>query len=291
MSMADARVRRFDVERARILGRHLRIARWRSDQRRLSNRPLLFFNGIGANAEVMAPLVDRLADRDVVMFDMPGVGGSPLSRTPYRPWMMARIADRIMSRFGYGPVDVMGVSWGGVLAQQFAFQFAARTARQVLVATSPGAIMAPGRLSSVTKMLTPRRYSDPAYLHRHAKLIYGGGLSDALAAFHAAMRPPTASGYLQQLVATAGWTSLPLLPFISAPTLILMGGDDRIVRPINGRILQRLIRNSRLKVLDDAGHLLLLTHADRAAGLITDFLDEPADQARSAQGSRSAASS
>ena len=271
--MADAGSQSPEIEERPVVGRRLRIVRWRSSAPRPRIRPLLFFNGIGANAEVIAPFAERLAERDVVTFDLPGVGGSPSPRLPYRLSTMARVADRIMTDLGYGEVDVMGVSWGGVLAQQFAFQYRHRTGRQVLVATSAGVVMAPGRLSAVSRLVTPRRYADPAYLHDHAATIYGGSIA-ALDAYHAAIRPPTLAGYLHQLLAVAGWTSLPLLPFVSAPTLILMGDQDRLVPAVNGRLLHRLIPNSRLAEVEGAGHLVLLTHLDQAVQLVASFLDE-----------------
>ncbi|GEL19752.1 alpha/beta fold hydrolase [Pseudonocardia asaccharolytica] len=76
-----------------------------------------------------------------------------------------------------GRVDVLGVSWGGGLAQQFAFQNPRRCRRLVLVATSTGALMIPGRPEALPHLLTPRRHRDPAYARRVAGLIYGGSLS------------------------------------------------------------------------------------------------------------------
>src|SRR5690606_9206635 len=108
------------------------------------HRPLLFFNGIGANIELIAPLAEEFTDRDVIAFDAPGVGGSPAASFPYRPWQFARMAAGILDELGYDDVDVMGVSWGGAMAQQFAFQFGARVHHLILAATSAGMFMVPG---------------------------------------------------------------------------------------------------------------------------------------------------
>jgi len=69
---------------------------------------------------------------------------------------------------------VLGVSWGGGLAQELAFQNLDRCRKLILVATSAGALMVPGRLSVLSRLLTPRRYIDPAYRARIAPEIYGG---------------------------------------------------------------------------------------------------------------------
>lgn len=59
--------------------------------------------------------------REIVIFDILGVGQSALSRWPFRLSSIARLATRVLDRFGIGDVDVLGVSWGGAAAQQFAY--------------------------------------------------------------------------------------------------------------------------------------------------------------------------
>ncbi len=81
-----------------IDGRTVRVARWSTG--RSDRPPLLFFNGIGANIELVSPLAEKMPERDFITFDMPGVGGSPEPAIPYRPWMMARLADVLLDQFG-----------------------------------------------------------------------------------------------------------------------------------------------------------------------------------------------
>jgi pimeloyl-ACP methyl ester carboxylesterase len=89
--------------------------------------PLLLFNGIGANLELVEPFVAALDDVIVIIFDVPGVGGSPAPLIPYRFSTLAVLSDKLLTRLGYtGPVDVLGVSWGGALAQQFAHLYPQR---------------------------------------------------------------------------------------------------------------------------------------------------------------------
>ncbi|WP_249172028.1 alpha/beta fold hydrolase [Erythrobacter sp. JK5] len=76
-----------------------------------------------------------------------------------------------------------------------------------------------------------------------------------------------------------GWTSLPALPFMQKETLIMMGDDDQIVLPINGRILASAIPNSRLEMIAGGGHLFLLTHADESIARLREFLDAPETEA------------
>ncbi len=262
-------------------GRTLRVARWRPAGGASRHRPLLFFNGIGANIELMAPLPERLDDREVITFDMPGVGESPDPVMPYRPWMIARIANQIVTDFGHDKVDVMGVSWGGGMAQQYALQYGSRTGQLILAATSAGMLMVPGKLAALSKMADPRRYIDPEFMLKNFRTLYGGDTKGA--GGHAdRIKPPSMMGYFNQLLAMAGWTSAPFLPFLSVPTLILMGDDDQIVPLANGHILQTLIRGSKLEVIKGGGHLFLVNQAEETMALIREFLQPVGAEAVSA---------
>jgi poly(3-hydroxyalkanoate) depolymerase len=241
--------------------------------------PLLLFNGIGANIELIEPFLDALDAQPAIVFDVPGVGGSPSPRLPYRPSTIARLAAQLLEQLGRQEVDVLGVSWGGALAQQFAFQHRRRCRRLVLAATSPGHLMVPGRPSVLLKMATPRRYRDPDYMQRIAGDIYGGALRGApeLARKHLHhVRWSSDYGYYLQLFAGFGWSSLPWLRTLSQPTLIVAGTDDPIVPVINARILARLIPNARLVTIDD-GHLFLVTSALLSAEIVSNFLSNAAN--------------
>ena len=242
-------------------------------------RPLLMFNGIGANLELAGPFLARLdATCEAVIFDVPGAGKSPTPSHPYRLWMMARLAARLLDELGYQQVDVMGVSWGGGLAQQFAIQYPKRVRRLVLAATGMGLAMVPGKLSVLMKMVDPRRYVDKGYMARIAPQIYGGDMRtdpDAIRLFTDHMRGGNRQGYRYQLLAMVGWSSLPWLWRMQQPTLVLAGRDDPLVPLINARLHACLLRRSKLVVIDD-GHLFMLTRAEPTARLVNEFLAEAA---------------
>jgi len=154
----------------------LRTAVWKGTDKGAGKRtPLLFFNGIGANLEIAQAFADKFTGRDIITFDMPGIGGSPDPTIPYRPWWAAKAAKQILLENGYNKVDVLGVSWGGGMAQQFAFQYPAMTDRLVLCATAPGVTMVPGDIRAITKMGSPKRYRDREYLKKHFETLYGDG--------------------------------------------------------------------------------------------------------------------
>lgn len=263
------------IEITKIDGLSIRYGRTQADG---CGIPLLLFNGIGASIELVAPFAEamRAAGFSCIAFDVPGVGGSATPLLPYRFSRIARAVEHLLRDIGVsGPVDVLGVSWGGALAQQFVHQYPASCRRLVLAATSAGAVMVPGRFGVLKNMINPRRYTDKDFMAKIGAELYGGKFRDdpELIREHARhMSPPTGRGYLWQLLAAAGWTSILWLRQIKQPTLLLMGRDDPIVPVVNGRILAGLIPNSRLVTIDD-GHLFLLSRTDDIVPVIRDFLN------------------
>ncbi|MFT4081399.1 MAG: poly(3-hydroxyalkanoate) depolymerase [Nocardioides sp.] len=254
----------------------VRGTRMRVSVRRGTGTPLLLCNGIGASLDLLQPFVDRLDPAiPVVRFDVPGVGGSPLPRRPYSFFSLARLLGRLLDELGYDEFDVLGISWGGGLAQQLALQHARRCRRLVLASTAPGWMMVPAQPGVLRHLVTVRRYRDMSHAAAIAPDIYGGALRDDPDRVREILdghSPLTSTrGYLLQLLAAAGWTSLPLLPLLRQRTLILAGSDDPIIPLINARIMAALIPHSELVIYDD-GHLGLIVAADRLAPAVTGFL-------------------
>jgi poly(3-hydroxyalkanoate) depolymerase len=249
----------------------LRVAVWPG---KAGRTPLLLFNGIGASLEMLTPLADELGDIETIAFDVPGVGQSPAPLLPYRLWMLARLASRLLDALGVGRVDVLGVSWGGTLAQQFALQNPRRCRRLVLAATAQGALMVPGRPSVLRHFFTPRRHNDAALRHRIGGLIYGGRARtdpQLLQSLDRYVKPASRYAYLLQQFALAGWTSLPWLPLVRQQVLIMAGADDPVIPLVNAQLMAALLPHARLHVFDD-GHLFLLSQPSETARVLREFL-------------------
>ena len=263
------------VEMIDVRGQLLRVAIKDGD---MSKPPLLMFNGIGANLELGFPFLAAMTDRRAILFDVPGVGGSAMPALPYRPSTLARMSKHLLELLEIDQVDVSGVSWGGGLAQQFAKQYPKICRKLVLVATSSGWTMVPGKPSVLSKMGSIKRYTDKGYMRSIASEIYGGAFrrDDTLINAHAAgMKPSSNAGYMLQLLAMTGWTSVPWLWRVKQPTLIVSGTDDPLIPVANARLLSSLIPNARLELIDD-GHLFIVTDPKGSAKLIEGFLDESA---------------
>jgi len=135
----------------------------------------------------------------------------------------------------------------------------------------------PGSPRVLLALVTPRRYYQPDYYRRIAVRIYGGLARtdpDALLRGSVArfVERPSIRGYLGQLYAITGWTSLPWLHKLPQPTLVLNGDDEPIVPLVNGRILARRIPDARLHVVRGGGHLFLLERPAESADLVAEFL-------------------
>lgn len=257
-----------------IRGRRLRVVERTGDG---SSPPLLLFNGIGSSLELLSPFVDALpASHGVIRFDVPGVGGSAAPLLPYHMTTFAPLVARLLDELGHDRVDVLGISWGGGLAQQFAVQCRSRCRRLVLVATGTGSLMIPARPRVLARMASSRRHRDPDHAARIAGAIYGGTMrahpERAVDLLHTGRSATSLRGYFYQLAAGSGWTSLPLLPLLRQPTLILAGDDDPIIPIANAKLMRRLLPNARLHLYHGGA---LVTEADELAPRVEAFLSEP----------------
>ena len=230
--------------------------------------PLLIITGLGASLELAEPFEREIVARgaQVISFDAPGVGESTGYPWPKRMPGVARTVERMLDDLGYQQVDVIGVSLGGVIAQQFAHQAPDRVRRLVLAATGPGVVglggipgspqgdAGPGHPPAlpVAGLLPPgrRRPVRRDGPHRPDALLHG-----SIARFS---QTPSLGGYLGQLYAISFWTGIPWLWRLRQPTLVLTGDDDPIIPVLNGRILAHCIPDAELRVIQGGGHLFLL---------------------------------
>jgi pimeloyl-ACP methyl ester carboxylesterase len=177
----------------------------------------------------------------------------------------------VLDRLGVEHVDVMGISWGGGVAQQFALQHRGRIGRLVLVASSAGMTMAPGNAALLAGLADPSVFAAHKTLHRSLAILTNGGGRGAPVSLNAAT-PPSPAGWYCQLAALFGWSSVPFLPWLDVPTLIVTGDEDHVVPPLNARFLHALIPGSRLSVIRGGGHLVMLSHTAELVAELDAFL-------------------
>ena len=241
-----------------------------------SRSPLLLFNGIGANIELVEPFLEVLDGPEAIIFDVPGVGGSPAPR-------------RALSSLALGPIE-RSIARSARLRSRRRFGCVVGRrdcaaicfpAGEALPTPGPrGNLAGPPHGAGKAWLCTSRwrAHGVTGTLHTWGRIagdIYGGRMRNSPELVQKHMRHVRWSsdyGYYLQLMAGIGWTSLPWLGFLRQPTLVMAGEDDPIVPLANGRIMAKLIPDARLVTLED-GHLFLLTSARESAQLITEFLN------------------
>jgi pimeloyl-ACP methyl ester carboxylesterase len=258
----------------RVLGRDVRV-----DVRPGPAKvpPIMLLMGLGGNVEMWEPFRSGLVERTgatTVAFDVPGTGGSPVGCVPWPLAAIGRLTTRVADAVGIGTFDVLGLSWGGLLAQQVALTAPRRVRRVVLTNTNFGWGSLPGSPRALAVLGTTARYRSREALDQARSAF--GGLAEPAEQHTAARlaRPPSTRGYFHQILALAGWSSLPVLPLIRQPVLVLAGDDDPAIPLPNARLMTRLLPHARLEVLPGGGHLLLFERTSEAVDIVARFLEE-----------------
>jgi pimeloyl-ACP methyl ester carboxylesterase len=183
----------------------------------------------------------------------------------------------LLAELGVSRADILGYSFGGVVAQELARRHPSIVDRLILAATSAGWPSWPPRPHVTLLMMTPARYHDRRLAKAIVPIVAGGRttrersvLMDSIDERVAS--PPSTLGYFQQLCAITGWTSQPWLGRLEQRTLVLHGTDDPIVPVVNARWMARRIPRATLAEMPQAGHMLLIDEPERCGPAICRFL-------------------
>ena len=267
----------FEYYDVTVSGQKIRAAVRPGNKSKLT--PLLIFNGIGASLELVFPFAAALdPNQEVIAFDVPGVGASPASILPYTFTGLAHTVTRMLDALGYTEVNVAGISWGGFLAQQFAYNHPDRCKKLILAATSSGVTMIPPSMRVLMLMASPERYTNPEHMAEIAPEIYGGSFRnnpELCTSYANKMKAPTSDlGYRYQQMAVWWWSSAFWLHRLKQPTLVMAGNDDPIIPLCNMKFIASRIPNAQFHEIDD-GHLFLVTKAVEIAPVVMKFLRQP----------------
>jgi pimeloyl-ACP methyl ester carboxylesterase len=175
-------------------------------ERRGAGPPLVLINGIGAPIEMWEPFTRRLPDRELILFDLPGSGRSQPPRLPMRMSGYARVVVELMDVLGLGRADVLGYSYGGLVAQELARRSPVRVRKLVLCATFAGVPSVPPDLLVLLLMSTPLRYRSRRMGAVIVPRIAGGRTARDPRALnrdldHRQASPPSVLGYAHQVYA------------------------------------------------------------------------------------------
>jgi 3-oxoadipate enol-lactonase len=244
-------------------------------------RPLLFFNGSGATLEGAGFLLDPYRARfEVLVHDQRGLGRTEIPPGPYSMKDYAADGLALLEEVGWSSCEVIGVSFGGMVAQEFAVTNPDRVDRLVLACTSPG-----GAGGSSYPLHELARRDDPTQGERMLALLdtrfspeylAGHPADQALASMFAARAQVVGSeeqlrGEREQLLARRDHDVTDRLPNITCPTLVTAGRYDGIAPLANSEAIVSRIPDSALRVYE-GGHIFFVQDP-RAIPETLDFLD------------------
>lgn len=235
--------------------------------------PLLLHSGVWAGARSWDRLLPQLTGYQVIAFDPPGIGRSPAPPHPLAMSDLAAVGAGLLDELGIGSAHVLGLSFGGAVAQQMALSHPSRVRRLALVSTTYGSPGFPGKAQALWHFLQSGHYSAER-LQQVAGVMFGGRLRSEpeLIGALGIRRPADTQAALYRMASLLGWSSLPWLWAIRQPVLLVCGDDDPITPLINLQIMAALLPDARLEVVRGGGHLMLLDSPARVAPLVTGFL-------------------
>lgn len=239
---------------------------------RLGGLPLLLLNYWAANMEDWDPKVTNgfAAERDVILVDNAGVGGST-GETPSTVAAMTKDCVDFCRTLDLKSFDVVGFSLGGMIAQQLAFEYPDMIRRMILLGTGPR-----GGDGMTFTELSPDELADPVALLMSAFFTPTEASQAAGRAYIERLQlrvadrdaPVSMKAAGAQLEAIREWGTIPstdryaMLAGIHQPTLVVHGSKDIVVPPINSFLLARNMPNAKLVMYPDASHGAQSQYAD-----------------------------
>jgi len=246
-----------------------------------TGRPLVMIMGLGANAGWWGSGVIQALSRDfrVIVFDNRDAGRTRGPAHPYSIRDMAEDTVGLMDALGLEKACILGLSMGGMIAQELALGHPERVERLVLGCTTPGLKRGVPPAPGVMRLLA---VESRGHSLRHALALAGAtvAISWLLTHLHLVPRlwrmtllhPTSPEGYLRQLQAISEFDVSDRLPTLRVPTLVLHGTLDVLLPPENGRLLAELIPGARLVLFKGAAHGLNLERPRQFIREVREFL-------------------
>jgi 3-oxoadipate enol-lactonase len=243
----------------------------------VGNEPILLIMGLGYAHQMWFRTRPLLAARyRTVVFDNRGAGQSDVPAGPYSIAQMADDAAAVLDAAEIRRARILGVSMGGMIAQEFAIRYPTRVDRLVLGCTSFGGKTSKIAAKEVLNTLRGRATMTPEEgAEAMVPYIYDASTPRERIDQDLAVRRrvyPTADGYLAQLQAINTWSSADRLAAIKSPTLVIHGETDQLIPPENAAMLASQIAGARVVMLPQASHIFTTDQPEKAHAAILEFL-------------------
>ena len=250
-------------------------------ERRGQGAPLLLIQGMGANGTHWGEpfLAELERDFELILYDHRGIGRSaPLLGGSVTVAGLAADALGLLDALGIDAAHVLGISMGGMIAQELALAAPARVRTLILGATSCGGTQARATAPEVVQRLTT------VALSRDRELMLRTGFELVVSRRHASepahfatfvaaakQFPASLPVLLAQKGAADAHDAYSRLRGLRVPTLVIHGTADELLASINGDLVASLIPGARLELLEGVGHLFFWEQPQRSAELVRGF--------------------
>jgi pimeloyl-ACP methyl ester carboxylesterase len=242
-----------------------------------SGEPLLMIQGLGYGRSGWGPALQLLAQRfKVVTFDNRGFGGSEITPGPYTTAQLARDALAVLDAAGVERTHVIGISLGGMIAQELVLAAPQRVQKLVLCSTTPGGPKSVPMPEKTVALMGRQAQLDPQeamrlFVENALSPEPPAGLMDEIVSYRME-NPPDGAGWDSQASAGAAHDALARLGEIRVPTLVVHGTADNVVDAGNAPLLAHAIPGARLELLEGVGHLLPWERPEEFVALVEEFL-------------------
>ena len=228
---------------------------------------ILLLHGFLCDSRCWKPQLDGLSDRfRVVAWDAPGAGSSSDPPEVFTTMDYVRCLDRFLDALQIERAHVVGLSWGGILAQEFYRSHPERLRRLVLADTYAGwrgSLTEPMWKERLEACLRDSTGSPRALVDKLLPGMFTDSASEAvrqeLAAIMSELHPV---GFRVMSRSSAAVDTRDLLARIDVSTLVLWGADDRRSPMHIAEQLHAAIPGAELAVVSNAGHLSNMEQPD-----------------------------
>lgn len=248
-----------------------------------AGEPLVLIPGFAAGAWTWFEQTEELSKAfQVITFDPRGVSRSAISENLTETISLPRIAADIAALLDFLKIEkasVLGVSFGGFVAQEFALRFPERLNKLILACTSFGgknhvapdlevlsAFVAAGDLNKQERV---RRFMIPAFTPEFAAAQ--GEIIEKVCRLRAENIVPE-KVYSQQMNCAVTFDAEQRVSQIRAETLVLTGNRDVVVPPQNSENLAQAIPQATLKIIENGSHMFFIENAREFNRIVTNFL-------------------
>lgn len=246
-----------------------------------SGEPLLMIEGLGYSTWMWHRQINYFARHfKVIIFDNRGVGDSDKPDYPYTIEMMARDAAGLLKKLGIDKAHVLGVSMGGLIAQQLAILFPQYINKLVLCCTShggPNSIPMPKEIIELLNNIDDKMSPEERLEQAMSPAFSPGYMEDNPTEIQQIItwrleKPTPRNAWLHQFMAATTFNVEDSVGSIDVPVLILSGDQDRVLPVENAYMIQEKIPHSRLKIFPGAGHMFFWEKAQEFNKTVYSFL-------------------